>query len=82
MGMSTQIAVRLPDEIVAFVDEEVREHRAPSRAALVLRALERERRRRIAARDVEILSRARGEADPDEFDGLARYAAGLSSDLD
>ncbi|CCW11332.1 hypothetical protein EBESD8_18700 [Rhodococcus aetherivorans] len=48
----------------------------------MLRALERERRRRIAARDVEILSRARGEADPDEFDGLARYAAGLSSDLD
>jgi Arc/MetJ-type ribon-helix-helix transcriptional regulator len=80
--MSTQIAVRLPDEIVAFVDGEVRDHRAPSRAALVLRALERERRRQIAARDAEILSRARGEDDPDGLDGLARHAAGLSSDLD
>lgn len=82
MGMSTQIAVRLPDEIVAFVDGEVRDHRAPSRAALVLRALERERRRQVAARDAEILSRARGGDDPDGLDDLARHAAGLFSDLD
>lgn len=54
--MSTQIAVRLPDEIVAFLDSEVREHRATSRASLVLRALERERRRQAAARDAEILA--------------------------
>jgi Arc/MetJ-type ribon-helix-helix transcriptional regulator len=80
--MSTQIAVRLPDEIVAFVDGEVRDHRAPSRAALVLRALERERRRQTAARDAEILSRTRGEDDSDGLDDLARHAAGLSSDLD
>ena len=49
---------------------------------LVLRALERERRRQIAARDAEILSRARGEDDPDGLDDLARHAAGLFSDLD
>ncbi|MCQ4127512.1 ribbon-helix-helix domain-containing protein [Rhodococcus erythropolis] len=61
--MSTQIAVRLPDEIVEFLDDEVREHRAASRASLVLRALERERRRQIAARDAEILSAATSEHD-------------------
>jgi len=55
--MSTQIAVRLPEEIVAFLDSEVRDGRAKSRAELVLRALEREQRRQLAARDVEILSR-------------------------
>ncbi|MGH3556510.1 YlcI/YnfO family protein, partial [Mycobacterium sp.] len=46
--MSTQIAVRLPDEIVAFIDDEVRGQHARSRAAVVVRALERERRRRLA----------------------------------
>jgi len=55
--MSTQIAVRLPEDIVAFLDSEVRDGRAKSRAELVLRALEREQRRQLAARDVEILSR-------------------------
>ena len=52
--MSTQIAVRLPDEIVAFVDEEIKAGRAKSRAQVVLRALEREQRRQLAVRDVEI----------------------------
>lgn len=54
--MSTQIAVRLPEEIVAFLDGEIRGGRAKSRAEVVLRALEREQRRQLAARDVEILS--------------------------
>lgn len=53
--MSTQIAVRLPDQVVAFLDREVSEKRAPSRAAVVLRALEREQRRQIAARNAAIL---------------------------
>ncbi|MDZ7910863.1 MAG: YlcI/YnfO family protein [Rhodococcus sp. (in: high G+C Gram-positive bacteria)] len=61
--MSTQIAVRLPDEIVAFLDDEVRKHHATSRASVVLRALERERRRQVAARDAEILSSATSEPD-------------------
>ncbi|ROZ42811.1 hypothetical protein EEB13_30725 [Rhodococcus sp. WS3] len=55
--MSTQIAVRLPDDIVEFLDGEVSEGRAKSRAQVVVRALEKERRRQLAARDVEILSR-------------------------
>ncbi|MGH7733786.1 MAG: YlcI/YnfO family protein [Gemmatimonadales bacterium] len=54
--MSTQIAVRLPDETVAFLDRLVAEGRAASRAALIARALERERRREMAARDAAILA--------------------------
>ncbi|MCJ0907083.1 YlcI/YnfO family protein [Rhodococcus sp. ARC_M6] len=76
--MSTQIAVRLPDEMVAFLDGEVTSHRAPSRAALVLRALERERRRQIAARDAEILAKASSR---DDLDSLAAYAEDRSADL-
>ncbi|WP_208722182.1 YlcI/YnfO family protein [Rhodococcus qingshengii] len=76
--MSTQIAVRLPDEMVAFLDGEVSSHRASSRAALVLRALERERRRQVAARDAEILAQASAE---DDLDSLAAYAEGVSADL-
>ena len=78
-GMSTQIAVRLPDDIVAFLDSEVSQNHAPSRAAVVLRALEREKRRQIALRDAAIL--ARGDADA-EMDSLAGHVAGLPIGLD
>ncbi|OHV04012.1 YlcI/YnfO family protein [Mycobacterium talmoniae] len=78
--MSIQIAVRLPDEIVAFIDQQVGEKRAPSRAAVVLRALERERRRQVAARDAAIL--AAEKPGRDDLDELARYAADLPSGLD
>jgi hypothetical protein len=77
--MSTQIAVRLPDDIVAFLDNEVSQNHAPSRAAVVLRALEREKRRQIAARDAAIL--ALGDADT-EMDSLARHVVGLPVNLD
>lgn len=60
MVMSTQIAVRLPEGIVAFLDGEVSGGRAKSRAQVVLRALEREQRRQLAVRDVEILSDGAG----------------------
>lgn len=75
-NVSTQIAVRLPDEIVAFLDDEVRKHRATSRASLVLRALERERRRQTAARDAEILSGATSEHD---LSSLARHTVNRQS---
>ncbi|HEV7162382.1 MAG TPA: ribbon-helix-helix domain-containing protein [Solirubrobacteraceae bacterium] len=74
--MSKQIAVRLPDELVEFVDELVNSGAASSRTALVTNALERERRRRIAERDAEILARAgtsRG------LDGIAAHALNLPS---
>lgn len=77
--MSKQIAVRLPDEIVAFLDEEVHEQRAPSRAAVVLRALEREKRRQVAARDAAILARA---GDDGDMDALAGFVARLPADVD
>jgi Arc/MetJ-type ribon-helix-helix transcriptional regulator len=76
--MSRQIAVRLPDELVDFVDETVRIGVGGSRAAVVRRALERERRRTIAARDAQIL--ARTGPDP-ELSGLAEHVAGLPSQL-
>jgi Arc/MetJ-type ribon-helix-helix transcriptional regulator len=76
--MSTQIAVRLPDELVEFVDEAIASGAGRSRAAVVTVALERERRRALAARDAEIL--ARTGPDP-ELAGLADFAASLPSTL-
>jgi len=72
--VSKQIAVRLPDDVVEFIDREVRDHHVASRAAFVQVALERERRRLIAARDAAIL--AGQGSDAEGFDDLARYAAG------
>jgi Arc/MetJ-type ribon-helix-helix transcriptional regulator len=72
--MSKQIAVRLSDDLVDFVDHVVGTGRQRSRAAVVTSALERERRRMHAARDAEILA-ALGP-DP-ELAGLAEYATGL-----
>lgn len=69
-GMSTQIAVRLPDEMVAFLDRVVAAGDAPSRAALVASALEREMRRLGAERDAHIL-RAQGAAD--DLDDLVAW---------
>jgi Arc/MetJ-type ribon-helix-helix transcriptional regulator len=72
--MSKQIAVRLPDELVRFLDEAVESGRERSRAAIVTRALERERRRAAAERDVEILVATGPDA---ELAGLAGYATGV-----
>jgi Arc/MetJ-type ribon-helix-helix transcriptional regulator len=77
-GMTKQIAVRLPDELVDFVDDVVGSGAERSRAAVVSRALERERRRELAARDAEIL--ARTGPDP-QLAGLAEHVAGLPSAL-
>jgi Arc/MetJ-type ribon-helix-helix transcriptional regulator len=75
--MSKQIAVRLDDELVEFVDQIVVSGRQPSRAAVVARALERERRRTVAARDVELLT-ASGP-DP-ELEGLAEHTIDMPLD--
>jgi Arc/MetJ-type ribon-helix-helix transcriptional regulator len=76
--MSKQIAVRLPDELVDFVDTIVGSGRERSRAAVVSRALERERRRVAAERDAAILARA--GPDP-ELAGLAEHVVGVDPDL-
>jgi Arc/MetJ-type ribon-helix-helix transcriptional regulator len=78
--MSKQIAVRLPDDLVDFVDKVVDSGTERSRATFVARALERERRRLTAARDAEILASA-GSEDPD-LHRLAEYAVGVEHDLD
>lgn len=65
--MSIQIAVRLPDETVAFLDRAVADGSAPSRAALVASALEREMRHRMAERDADRLQEAPGDEDLDEL---------------
>ena len=74
--MSVQIAVRLPEELVSFIDSEVESGNGASRAAIVYRALDRERRRRLAERDAEILAQNKSH----ELDGLARFTAELPSD--
>lgn len=76
--MSKQIAVRLPDELVDFVDSVVENGGERSRAAVVTRALERERRRTIAARDAEILAALGPDAD---LASLAAHAVGVPIDL-
>ena len=71
--MTTQIAVRLPDEMVAFLDRLVAQGKATSRAALVTSALEREMRRQAAEADAAILYQ-RGAAD--DLDALVDWTAG------
>lgn len=70
--MSKQLTVRLPDELVEFIDQRVTAGEATSRAAVVAAALDRERRREIAARDAAILARLAGD---DDLDDLAAFAA-------
>lgn len=70
--MSTQIAVRLPDDLVAFLDDAVGRGEASSRAALVTRALERERRRVSAEHDAVRLGQL-GTAD--DLDDLVAWTA-------
>ena len=77
--MSVQIAVRLPDELAAFIDEEVAAGRAASRAAVITSAVERELRRSLALADIEILKASAPDRD---LDGLAEYAAKQPLGLD
>ncbi len=78
--MSMRIEVHLPDDLVEFVDEAVRQGDASSRAAMVARALRHERRRAQAVRDAASLVRTGPDSDLDE---LARiYAATPMADLD
>ena len=69
--MTTQIAVRLPDDMVAFLDTAVASGAAPSRAALVARAVEREMRRQAAEADASIL---RASGPEDDLDALVAWS--------
>jgi Arc/MetJ-type ribon-helix-helix transcriptional regulator len=61
--MSTQIAVRLPDDIVRFVDQLVERGRGSSRAAIIARALDRERRHETAVQDAVIYAQTGEDTD-------------------
>jgi len=63
--MSTQIAVRLPDELVAYVDRAVATGRVKSRAELVARLIERDARRQRAEEDLQRLIKRGAVADPE-----------------
>lgn len=65
--MAAQIAVRLPDEMVRFLDRSVASGKAPSRAALVAAALEREMRLQAAQQDVQTLKKKGTVDDLDEL---------------
>jgi Arc/MetJ-type ribon-helix-helix transcriptional regulator len=67
--VTTQIAVRLPDDLVTYVDQLVRDG-AGSRAAVLTRALTMYRQHVTAERDARILEE---QGDYDDFDGLTSY---------
>jgi Arc/MetJ-type ribon-helix-helix transcriptional regulator len=69
--MTTQIAIRLPDEMVQFLDQLVAQGEAKSRAAAVLHALELDLRRRMAEHDAAIYASTKER----EMDNLAAWAA-------
>jgi Arc/MetJ-type ribon-helix-helix transcriptional regulator len=69
---SIQIAVRLPDEAVEFVDSQVSSGAAKSRADFIWRAIKREQRRLEAEHDLQILI----EQPYDEFDEMHQSIAG------
>lgn len=70
--MSTQIAVRLPDELVAYLDAAVARGETHSRASLVAAALEREMRVRAAYADA---ARLREVGAADDLDPVVTWAA-------
>ncbi|MGW9158553.1 MULTISPECIES: hypothetical protein [unclassified Microbacterium] len=71
--MSTQIALRLSDEMVAELDALVSAGAAPSRTALVSVAIARELRRRAAEHDAEILNT---QGAGDDLDSLVDWTVG------
>lgn len=77
--MTKQIAVRLPDDLVEFVDGLIATGRFDSRAAVVTRELRRLKRRIEAEEDAEIYRR---EGEDPELVAFVRYAAKLPMDLD
>lgn len=67
--MSTQIAVRLPDDLVTYVDSLVREQ-GSSRSAVVTRALHLYQLQLSGERDARILE---ATGDYEDFDELADH---------
>ena len=67
-----QISLRLPDDLVEFLDRSVSTGAAGSRADLVSVALEREKRRQAALVDAAIVN---AEGPQDDLDSLVEWTA-------
>ncbi len=61
--MSTQIAVRLPDSMVAELDALVSQGQASSRASVIEAALRRELRRSLYAQEAELFASTESDTD-------------------
>jgi Arc/MetJ-type ribon-helix-helix transcriptional regulator len=81
VAVSTQIAVRLPDELVAYVDEAVAAGRVKSRAELVARLIERDARRQRSEEDLQRLT-ARGALDDPELLDIVKSVADTPLPID
>ena len=64
--------MRLPDDLVEFLDRSVSTGAAGSRADLVSVALEREKRRQVALADAAIVN---AEGPQDDLDSLVEWTA-------
>ncbi|MEV5838189.1 antitoxin [Nocardia sp. NPDC052112] len=71
--MTVQVAVRIPDDMAAFIDAHT-----TNRTAYILAALERERRRILAESDI----RALAAADDSDAAAVAGHAARTPLDVD
>lgn len=78
MPRTTQITIRLPEDQVEFLDDQIRKGVYRSRAAGVSRALLRLQREVQAERDVLIMMRQ----PYDEFDDMHKWAAAHPLKLD
>jgi Arc/MetJ-type ribon-helix-helix transcriptional regulator len=76
----TQIAVRLPDDLVEFLDAAVRSGSVASRADMIRQALEHERRELRKQSDVEILKRHSQDLDAEA--ALVAVSDEFPDDLD
>lgn len=80
--MSTQIAVRLPDDLVASVDALVEAGEARSRASVIERALRRELRRLQYAEEARLRAEHPERFDDPELDAWLHDAPRPPRDAD
>jgi Arc/MetJ-type ribon-helix-helix transcriptional regulator len=80
--MTIQIALRLPEAVVEYIDAQVLAGRAKSRSEVVARFVERDRRRERAAHDVEKILADRSVTPAVDLNALATLAAATPLDLD
>jgi Arc/MetJ-type ribon-helix-helix transcriptional regulator len=80
VAVATLTAVELTDDLLEYIDRQVASGAAADRAAVVARALRRDRRCTQAEQDARIYAASAG--DEDELDGLAAWASRQPLDLD